>query len=332
MIRVGVLRGGISDEFEVSIKTGGNVLAQLPKDKYEGVDILITRDGTWHVGGVPKTLDDLDLHIDVAFNALHGEYGEDGKVSRILEDLKIPYTGSEAVPASLSFNKTMAKDVFKRAGIRTPIGITVEDYRDSVIGSNGTEKISELAHKIFRSIPPPWILKPASGGSSINTFVAKNFAELVDALVGLFDYGGDLVVEQFIRGREVSSGIIENFRNERKYPTMPVEIINKRDFFDDEAKKNLEFDCPYICPCSITRAQKDEVMDIAKRAHDALGLRDYSRSDFIVTPRSVYLLEVNNLPGLTPHSILTRSLETVGSNIGELADHLITLALARKYR
>lgn len=330
MIRVGVLRGGISDEFEVSIKTGGNILAQLPKDKYEGVDILITRDGTWHVGGVPKILNDLNLHIDVAFNALHGEYGEDGKVSRILEDLKIPYTGSEAVPASLSFNKTMAKNVFKRAGIRTPVGITVLDYRDSLLDGDKAEKIAELAHKIFRSIPPPWILKPASGGSSINTFVAKNFAELIDALVGLFDHGGDLVVEQFIRGREISAGIIEKFRNERKYPTMPVEIVNKREFFDEEAKNNLELDCPYVCPCGITRAQKEDVMDIAKRAHEALGLRDYSHSDFIVTSRSIYLLEVDNLPTLSKHSILARSLETVGSNIGELADHLITLALARK--
>lgn len=326
MIRVGVLRGGISDEFKVSIKTGDSVLKNLPKDKYKGVDILITKDGIWHIGGIPKTPDEIQTNVDVIFNALHGEYGEDGKVAQLLEERKIPYTGSSALPSSLAMSKPMAKEIFKRAGIKTPYGITIEDYREKTIAGKIPEKIGELALKIFRSIPPPWVLKPARGGSSINTFVAKNYNELIDALAQLFSYGGDLVVEQHIRGKEVSVGVIDNFRNERRYPTMPVEVAKKGDFFDYGLKQKAEL----FCPSSLTRGEKNEVADMALRAHDILGLRDYSVSDFIVNPRGIYLLETNNLPGLTPFSILPTSLEASGSNLSELVDHLITLALLRK--
>ncbi|MEK7582156.1 MAG: ATP-grasp domain-containing protein [Patescibacteria group bacterium] len=325
-IRIGVIRGGKSDEFEISIKTGGNILKNLPADKYKGVDILITRDGEWHLGGVPKDPREIALHIDVAFNTLHGEHGEDGKVSQILEEMKIPYTGSEAVPSSIALNKPLTKEALRRAGIKVPPGMLIEDYRDEVGGGSRADKIHELALKIFRSIPPPWVLKPARGGSSINTFVAKSFEELQKVLDNLFDYGGDLVVEQYLRGKEVSSGVIENFRHERHYPLMPVEVKKKGDLFNFEEKQQPEL----ICPSTLSRAEKDAVMDTAIKAHKVLGLRDYSVSDFIVLPKSIYLLEVNNNPKCAECSIMAESLKAVGSNIGDLADHLITLALERK--
>lgn len=330
MIRVGVLRGGMSDEFEVSIKTGSNIINSLPKDKYKPVDILITKDGTWHIGGVPMELTDIKINIDVAFNALHGEYGEDGKVSRILEEHGIPYTGSEAVPSSLAINKHMAKEVFKRAGMKTPPGMMIEDYRDSTIVGEIHQKIEELAHRIFRSIPPPWVLKPARGGSSINTFIAKNFHELVESLTKLFSYGGDLVVEQYIKGKEATVGVVRGFRNEKYYPLMPIEIRPRnRSFFDYDAKYKGESD--EIVPGSFSRAEKEELERLAVLAHTALGLNDYSRSDFIVTPSgAIYILEINNLPRLTKESLISKALEAAGSSTSELADHLITLALEGK--
>ena len=327
MIRVGVIRGGTSDEFEISIKNGGNILKNLPKEKYEGIDILITRDGQWHLNGVVKEPEDIAIQIDVAFNALHGEYGEDGKIARIFEEMKIPYTGSESVPSSIAINKPLTKETLGRAGIRTPRGMVIEDYRDSVDPElNRVEKVHNLALKIFKTIPPPWILKPARGGSSINTFIVKSFEELQMALNNLFDYGSDLVVEEYIKGKEVSSGVIENFRREKHYPIMPVEVRKKSEIFNFNEKQAPEL----ICPGVLTREEKDRVMDTAVRAHKILGLRDYSISDFIVTPNGVFLLEVNNNPKCTECSIMAESLKAVGSDIGELADHLITLALARK--
>lgn len=329
MIRVGVLRGGTSDEFDISIKSGATVLASLPRDKYRGVDILITKDGTWHMGGTPKTLGEISLQVDVVFNALHGEYGEDGRVSRMLEQHGIPYTGSEAIPSSLAVSKSIAKDIFKRAGIKTPNGITIEDYREQILGKEKNKKIEELAYKIFNTISPPWVLKPARGGSSINTLVAKNFSELYDALTQLFDYGGDLVVEQYLYGKEVSAGVIENFRQEKRYPILPVEVMKDGGIFDFHSKQkgvNL------ICPSTLSQEQKEEVMYIAERAHEILGLRDYSVSDFIVTPKGVYITEINNNPKCMACSILAKSLEAVGSNMGELIDHLVSQAVLRKVK
>ncbi len=323
------MRGGTSDEYKVSIKTGANVLAHLLADKYKGVDILVTKDRTWHIGGIPKTTDEILVSVDVIFNALHGGYGEDGRLSRRLEELGIPYTGSEALPSAMAMNKPMANDIFRRAGMKTPPGFMIEDYRDSTVVGEIYEKIQELAHKIFRSISPPWVLKPARGGSSINIFIAKNFNELINALTQLFSYGGDLVVEQYIKGKEATVGVIKGFRNEKFYPLMPIEIRpHNRVFFDYDAKYNGASD--EIIPGNFTRAEKEELERLAVLAHTALGLNDYSRSDFIVTPRGIYILETNNLPGLTEESLIPKALEAAGSNMGELVDHLITLALERK--
>ncbi|MDP3958261.1 MAG: ATP-grasp domain-containing protein [bacterium] len=326
MIRVGVLRGGMSDEFEVSVKTGANVLSSLPSDKYKPVDILITRDGTWHVNGLPKTLEEIKVTVDVVFNALHGEYGEDGQVAQLLEEQKIPYTGSTAVPSALAMHKGMAKDAFRRAGLRTPAHMLLEDCRDSTIVGKIPEKIQELAFRVFKSIPPPWVLKPAKGGSSQHTYVATTFSGLVDGLARLFPLGNDLVVEQYIEGKEVSAGVVENFRRERKYPLMPVEVKKSGRYFDYASKQ----DPTLLCPSSLSRKEKEEVTELAEKAHDILGLRDYSISDFIVTPRGVYLLEVNNNPGITNGSIITKGLEAAGASVKELVDHLLTLALGRK--
>lgn len=326
MIRVGVLRGGMSDEFEVSVRTGANVLSSLAPDKYKPVDILVTKDGTWHVGGLPKRLEDIKVTVDVVFNALHGEYGEDGQVAQMLEEHKIPYTGSTAVPSTLAMHKGLAKEAFRRAGIRTPAHMLLEDYRDSTIVGKIPEKIQELAFRVFKSIPPPWVLKPVKGGSSQNMYVATSFGGLVDGLARLFKRGGDLVVEQYIAGKEVSAGVVENFRREMKYPFMPVEVKRDGYYFDYASKQNPQL----VCPSTLSRREKDEVMELAGRAHDILGLRDYSVSDFIVTPRGIYLLETNNNPGLTNGSIITRSLEAAGSTVKELVDHLLTLALGRK--
>jgi len=330
MIRVGVVRGGVSDEFEVSIKTGASVLAALPKDKYVGIDILLSKDGEWHVEGVPKNIRQMRANVDVVFNALHGEFGEDGKASRLFETHDIPYTGSNTLPSALAMNKPLAKEAFRRAGIRVPPGMTIEDYRDSTIVGEIPEKIQELAHKIFRNIPSPWVLKPARGGSSINTYVAKNWGELVHALSQLFSYGGDIVAEQYIRGKEATVGVIRDFRNKKLYPLMPVEIRAKgNDFFDYVSKYSGHAD--EAVPGSFSPKEKEELERHAMEAHEALGLNDYSRSDFIVTPRGhIYILEINNLPGLCEASLFPKALHAVGSNLPEFVDHLITLAMQRK--
>ncbi|MBX4216051.1 ATP-grasp domain-containing protein [Candidatus Parcubacteria bacterium] len=316
----------MSDEFEVSLKTGANVLLSLPKDKYVGVDILVGKDGEWHVGGVPKTVRQARAYVDVIFNALHGGYGEDGKMAQLLDNHHIPYTGSGALAASMAMHKPLAKEALRRAGLKVPPGIVLEDYRDSTIVGQIPQKIRELAEKIFKNVPSPWVLKPARGGSSINTYVAKDWKELIGALASLFSYGGDIVVEQYIAGKEVSAGVIEGFRSSSLYTPIPVEVRHSGAFFDYASKQSPEF----AVPPSLSAREKEEVAELAKVAHETLGLRDYSVADFIVTPRGVYILEVNNNPGLTQSSILPKSLEAVGAKLSDFVDHLVTLAMERK--
>ena len=129
LTRVGILRGGIGHEYEVSLNTGSSIIKNLPDDKYQPVDILITRDGTWHVGGRPVSPEQAIRGVDVVFNALHGEFGEDGQVQQILEAIRSPYTGSGAVASALGMDKYKAKEVFKKAGFKVPNGLNLREVR-----------------------------------------------------------------------------------------------------------------------------------------------------------------------------------------------------------
>jgi D-alanine-D-alanine ligase len=317
--RIAVLRGGPSTEYDVSLITGGSVLRAL-QDKYHVKDILIDREGIWHMDGVPTHPEKVCRHADVVFNAMHGQYGEDGKVQQTLNLLKVPYTGSGAVPSSMAMNKATTKQVFSRHGIKTPMGM--------VFGHDDSPR--EIANNTFRKISPPWIVKPANGGSSVGTSVARNFEELGRAVMNAFGYGDSVLVEEFIRGREATCGVIDNFRGEKTYVLLPVEIVKpgKKDFFDYECK--YDGSTREICPGNFSGNTKLEIQKLATRIHEVMGLRHYSRSDFIVTPkRGIYALEVNTLPGLTSESLFPKSLAAVGCRYEHFLEHLINLALNR---
>jgi len=334
-IRVGVLRGGPSVEHEVSIKTGENVLRYLPKDKYEGVDIVLQKDGQCLFNNSPQYFQKANYLVDVVFNALHGYFGEDGKVQQILNNLNLPYTGSGALSSSIAMNKVLSRDIFAKSGLKIPRAIVVKE----------DEPLDEAAGKIFRTMNPFWVVKPASGGSSIGVTIARNFPELVEALENAFRLDSTVIVEEYIKGREVTCGVLENFRDEEHYVLPVIEIIPpaERNFFDYECK--YDGSTSEICPVPLDFQLKKEIEDIARQAHRVLGCANYSRTDMIVSPRpstsfdsaqdkslgtsGVYLLEINTLPGLTSESLLPKSAEAVGCNFPQLLDHIIELALNR---
>lgn len=325
-VRVGVLRGGISPEYDISLKTGGAVLKHLPAEKYIPVDILLTKDGMWHVNGLPADLSKISRNVDVVFNALHGEYGEDGKVSKLLEYFSIPYTGSKPLPASLGMNKVLAKDFFLKAGIKTPAFQVIRNH--GIENRESAETAArEIAFEVFRTITPPWIVKPISGGSSVGTNLVTNYPELVSVLLLSAESRKDALLEEFIQGKEATCGVIDSFREQDAYSLLPVEIRPARGhtFFDYKAKYDGE--TQEIIPGNFSREESAEIQRLAALAHRTLGLRHYSRSDFIVTPRGIYILEINSLPGLTEQSLLPKSLSAVGSSLPEFLDHVITLAL-----
>ena len=318
-LRVGVLRGGPSNEYEVSLKTGSALLRALSPEKYEPIDIFIDRTGTWHVRGVPREPSRALSGIDVVVNGLHGKYGEDGEVQNLLEGLRVPYTGSTAIPSRLAMNKRASKERLSELSIRLPKHVSI------VVGPSME---SELIG-VFRSMPLPLVVKPKDSGSSVGVSLARSFHELEDAVASAFEHSNEVLIEEYIRGKEATVGVIDQFRDEDLYTLLPIEIIppRERSFFDYDAKYTGI--TKEICPGNFTSEEREALQRAAGEVHQMLGLRHYSRSDFIVSPKGIYFLEANTLPGLTEESLVPKALTAVGSTLPEFVDHLVTLAQER---
>jgi D-alanine-D-alanine ligase len=314
---VAVLRGGPSSEYDVSLATGQSVLRHLDEDTYHTLDVLITRDGVWHLRGMPVEPKRVAQQSDVVFNALHGAYGEDGGVQKVLESLHIPYTGSRALPSAAAMHKAVAKNYLNAHGVKSPHHVVFPVSHDM------HERIVEL----FRTFPQPSVIKPVNAGSSVGVTVARNFTEFESGIVSAFQHASTLLIEEYIAGREATCGVIDAFRGEDTYVLFPIEIVpaKKDAFFDYHAKYSGTTD--EICPGRFSAAEKEEIQRIARFAHQSLGLRHYSRSDFIVSPRGVYFLEVNTLPGLTEQSLVPKALAAHGASLPEFLKHVINLAV-----
>ncbi len=301
---VGVLRGGPSSEYEISLKTGQAVLQHLPEE-YERHDILLTKNGLWHIDGVDTTPQKLHGTVDVIFNALHGQYGEDGKVQHILEHLKIPYTGSSPFPSALAMNKLLAKEHFKKEGIKTPHGLTLTLSQGEGMNFQGESlpKGEGLSLEIFRKMSPPWVVKPASAGSSQGMTIVKLLKDLPEAITKAREHSDQVIVEEFIRGKEATVAVIDDFRGKKHYTLIP------------ESSSIL------------TTIEKKALQDIATHIHKTLGLRHYSDTDFIISPRGVYVLETNSQPALHTEALLPKALHAVGSSYPEFLKHVINLAI-----
>lgn len=334
MIRVGVVRGGISSEYDVSLKTGGNVLSHLRsdvmKDKYQTADILIDKEGLWHMNGIPTDLEHIFHKVDVIFNALHGDYGEDGKIQQIFEQWGIPYTGSSPFASALGYNKALSKDQFNILGIKTPRHLILPIYLEDIDGPR-EEYASSKARDIWNKLPPPWIVKPLAGGSSVGMHLCKTFPELINAINKTTESKSSILVEEFIAGKEATVGVIDEFRGKKVYtlPAVEIRIPKSSKFFDYEAKYSGA--TKEICPGNFTYEEKAELERLAALIHTGLNLNHYSRSDFIVNPKKgIYALEVNTLPGLTDESLTPKALSAVGVTMPEFISHIIKLALRKR--
>jgi len=318
--KVAVLRGGPSSEYDVSLKTGKAVIAALC-DSHHVCDITIDQDGRWYKDGIEVKPASVLRDMDVVFNAMHGEYGEDGKVQQLLESINAKFTGPTAFGAALSMHKAKAKEVYKQHGLKTPLWLI----------ATKPDNVELQARDIIKQMPLPVIVKLVDKGSSVGIAIANSYHELVDILNELYTHDDTLLVEEFIKGKEGTVGVIEKFRNQEVYPLLPIEIIPPahKDFFDYECK--YDGSTREICPGTFTRSESEEMQRAAIAAHRALGLRHYSRTDFIVHPkRGVYVLETNALPGLTGESLLPKALEPIGSNYKAFLEHILDLASKQK--
>lgn len=319
-IKVAVLRGGPGVEHEVSLKTGKNVLENL-SDRYVPIDVFVAKDKSWYLDGVAVTPEKLFKNTDVVFNAMHGEYGEDGKVQQLMDHFGVKYTGSKVLASALGMNKVLAKDIFVKSGLKTPVYKVIKKV----------DNIQGLDQRIFKTFSMPVIIKPGGSGSSVGVTLVKVLKDILPAVEKALRYSDAVIVEEFIIGKEATCGVVEKFRKESIYPLLPVEIKKPKefDFFDYDAKYS---GCSSeICPGNFSQKEKKVIQDMAIEAHKLLGLKHYSRSDFIVSPkRGIYILEVNTLPGLTKESLLPKSLEAIGCSLSNFLDHVISLALSEK--
>ncbi len=316
---VGVLRGGPSREHEVSLKTGASIIKHLPEDMFVARDIYIDKSGVWHDRGKPTPIERILRQLDVVFIGLHGEFGEDGEVQKILEKFGIPYTGGDALSSHFAMHKMLSKMKAREEGVLTPDFRYVERREDAEM----------VVADSIRSFHQPVVVKAVSWGSSVGVSIESGYGAVLGAVQKLFAEGaGGVLIEEYIQGREATAGVVEGLRGEKLYALPTVEIIPPKDtFFSYNTKYSGE--TLEICPGNFSRTETEEIQRVAKVMHRALGLRHYSRSDFMVTKKGVYYLETNSLPGLTEHSLLPKALAAIGVPFPHFLSHLAMLALEK---
>lgn len=315
---IGVLRGGTGSEYDLSLKTGASILNALPESEFDTRDILIDKRGVWYARGTPADPSRALQQVDVVVSGLHGGVGEDGTVQRILEKLNVPYTGSTPLPSALSLNKIRAMEVMRHAGIQMPRSVAFAAANDM--------DTAGMARFVFSQFGPPYIVKPASQGASHGIVIASSIVDLPHVLADVLESFGAALVEEFLVGEDASVGVLDDFRGQDVYALPPVHIrvpdTHSILHFDHHHQGGHQ----HIVPSAFHDSEKKRMEEMAKQAHRALGLRDFSRADFIVTKRGPYLLEVNSLPGLHEHASLPHMLESVGSSVTDFLKHAVGLS------
>jgi D-alanine-D-alanine ligase len=306
-----VLAGGLSAERAVSLRSGERVLDAL-------------RDA-----GVEADLADADAALIPAitadppaavFPAIHGACGEDGSIREVLGLLSVPYVGSTAAASRSAFDKPTAKAVAAAAGLRTPASVTLprETFHD--LGG------SAVLERVMARLGLPLFVKPARGGSALGATRVLTPAELPNAMMTCFGYGDTALVEQFVPGTEVAVGVLDLGDGPRALP--PVEIHPLGGSYDYAARYTAgqtEFFVPARLPADLLAIASDA----AVTAHQALGLRDLSRTDLIVSGHDVFFLEVNVAPGMTETSTLPMALAAAGRDLGVTCRELLRIAATR---
>ncbi|MGB6129244.1 MAG: D-alanine--D-alanine ligase [Psychrilyobacter sp.] len=274
-MRIAVLMGGISSEREISLMSGGAILQGLLNLGYDAFKIDLVEEN--YLTAL------MENEYDLAYIALHGEFGEDGRVQAVLDILKKPYTGSGVTASAVSMDKILTKIIADDFGIKTPMKYT------------NIDKIKKY----------PIVIKPSKEGSSVGLYICQNLEEAKKSVEKLS--GIDLVIEEFVAGEELTAGIL----NGEKLGV--VKIIPNSGTYDFESKYTVG-KTTYEVPAIIEENYYEEAMEIASKIHEILNLRGMSRSDFILSEDGLYFLEVNTSPGMTTTSLLPKLGKLKGYN------------------
>jgi D-alanine-D-alanine ligase len=305
--KIGILMGGTSSEREISLKSGKAVYKVLNSEKLDVSIIDITTEDKTKVASIIK-----NAGISVAFIALHGKFGEDGVLQGILDKLKIPYTGSGARASQRAMDKVESRKIFRKNKIPVP------NYKVF----NDRKKVESFMENCnFNS--SVLVVKPVTHGSSVGVSFAENKSDLAKAVEMAFKLDKRIIIEEFINGREITVGILED------RPLPILEILPKRRFFDFQAKYKKGM-TNYEVPAKIKSDIYKKVQEIGLKAHKSLGCCCFSRVDMILKDDIPYVLEVNSIPGLTATSLLPKAAKAVNINFLELCIRIIKYAYGTK--
>ena len=350
-IRVGVIFGGRSGEHEVSLASAASVIRALDPDKYEAVPIGITKDGRWLAGSsAQKMLPEVLRHgqpvmltadpsiaalvplnetragtvrVDVVFPVLHGTFGEDGTVQGLLDLAGLPYVGSGVIGSAVGMDKDMQKRLFAQAGL------PVADFL-AVPRSQWEKSRADVLEEAEKKFKFPIFVKPATLGSSVGMTKAHNAKELAEAIDLACEFAQKIVLEKFIKGREIEVAVLGN---ESPLAALPGEIIPHREYYD-YAAKYLEDGTRLEIPAKLTPTQVARFKDYAVRAFRSIECRGMARVDFFLeegkgrAKERIYLNELNTIPGFTSISMYPKMWEASGVPYRDLISRLIELALA----
>jgi D-alanine-D-alanine ligase len=298
-----ILAGGISKERLISLDTGLQVAKELKKNGYK---VKICEPD----GNLSKNINQFKPNI--IFNALHGQFGEDGYIQTILEGFRIPYTHSGVVASSLAMDKAISKKIFIKNKINTP----------KYIKYSYEENNFDLIKKIEKKFKFPVVVKPINEGSSVNVFICtkKNILKILNSM----KMYKEIMIEEFIGGREIQVAVMGNKK------LGAIELKPKREFYDYKAKYSANAKTEHIIPVKLPKNKLSEVMDLSLKAHKIIGCKGVTRSDFKFYKNKFYLLEINTQPGMTKLSLVPEIAKYRGISFIKLIEWILKDASTKK--
>lgn len=311
-INIALLCGGRSSEREVSLSGAEQVESAFDSTKYSVKKYDALTD-------IARLVQDKDT-IDAVFILLHGRYGEDGTVQGMLDLLDLPYQGADVTGSALAMNKHLSKLLYRDGDVPTPDWL--------IFDAHSRRAVFDKLQKDFL----PVMVKPCAQGSSVGMRVVKRLEEIEPSLEDAFKWDDQVMLESYVSGREITVGVLEDIDSGRPFALPPVEIIPdaKHTFFDYEAKY-IKGEATEICPAPIPGEVAEKAEMYALKAHKILGLRDYSRTDMMLSDDgSIYVIETNTIPGMTRTSLLPLAAAEAGISFDALLDMLVSLALRRR--
>jgi D-alanine-D-alanine ligase len=355
-VRVAVLMGGPSPERDVSLLTGRQIAAALDQTRYDVLPVEITVDGKWLLRpdlslpapaerpGIPASAATTALttadgvrdpvpvsfeaaveqeRVDVAFIAMHGPYGEDGTVQGLLELLGLPYTGSGVLASALAMDKLRSRQLFAYHRIPVPmyLSVTSEDWQDH-----------EAVHqRVAHQLGYPCVVKPNAVGSSIGVTLVRTPGQLDHAIAAALAYGPIVLIEEYLRGTELTCGIIDDPQTGRPVALPLIEVVPHAEFYDYQAKYATGGSDHFV-PARVSEAVTQSATALALRAYQALGCEGMSRVDMIARGDQIVVLEINTIPGMTATSLLPDAAKAAGISFAQLLDRIVACAMRRTPR